>query len=205
MFPSVFIICIAYGIQTCISLLWQGKPLRGHFSCITTFIPQSAARGPFLCDIMTLICERFWRGPVFTLGVLVWSRNTCAKFHQNRLKTVASRPELTDIQTDIRRKNKFPNASNRRLRSLRSLSQLWLLWVTAITFSTPAVVMIMQLMNLSAIRAYSFFILRGHWPSTLWIHLSIRISLFYYWLLLESTMLLLSKNKNTLFIVLCRF
>jgi len=30
-----------------------------------------AARGAFLCDIMNLICERFWRGPVFTLGVLV--------------------------------------------------------------------------------------------------------------------------------------
>jgi len=44
---------------------------QGHFSCITTFIRQSAARGPFLCDIMTFICERFWRGPVFTIGVLV--------------------------------------------------------------------------------------------------------------------------------------
>jgi len=27
------------------------------------------------------------------------SRNSCAKFHQNRLKTVTSRPELTDRQT----------------------------------------------------------------------------------------------------------
>jgi len=43
--------------------------------------------------------------------------NMSVKFHQNRLKTVASRPELTDM----RRKNKFPISSNR---SLRSLSQL---------------------------------------------------------------------------------
>jgi len=65
MFPYVG---IAYGIQPCISLLWQGKPLRGHSLCITTFIYASAARGPFL---MTLICERFL-GVLF-LHLVFWS------------------------------------------------------------------------------------------------------------------------------------